>query len=155
MKKRLFCAAIFYSSCLTLNAQEVISSQGDSYSNANGSVDFTIGETVIFSGTDGNHDITQGFHQTNWDFLGLEDHNPSVQVSVFPNPTEEFINVRTEGLEAGHYKMMDAAGRIVLTGELSHDETNLDVRKLDSGNYNLLLLSNGEPVKTIKLIKNQ
>ena len=58
--------------------QEVISSQGDSYSNASGSVDFTIGEVVIATGTDGNNDLTQGFHQTNWNFVGLEDHNPDI-----------------------------------------------------------------------------
>ena len=29
---------------LTVSAQEVVSTQGDSYSNASGSIDFTIGE---------------------------------------------------------------------------------------------------------------
>jgi len=73
-------------------SQEVISSQGDSYSNASGSVDFTIGEVVIDTGSDVNNEITQGFHQTNWNFLGLDDHNPSVEVSVYPNPLGKHLN---------------------------------------------------------------
>ena len=47
----------------TVSAQEVVSSQGDSYSN--GSIDFTLGEVIIATGTDGTNDLTQGFHQTN------------------------------------------------------------------------------------------
>lgn len=155
MKKRLLYAVVCSSSCFSLYAQEVISSQGDSYSNPNGSIEFTIGEPVVFTGTDGSNDVTQGFHQTNWNFLGIEDHNSSVQAFIFPNPTNEFLCVKTEGLKAGHYKMMDASGRIVLTGELTSAETNIDVRELRSGNYNLLLLTEDEPVKTIKLIKHQ
>jgi hypothetical protein len=49
----------------SFSSQEVVSAQGDSYSNTSGSIDFTIGEVVINTGTDGNNDITQGFHQTN------------------------------------------------------------------------------------------
>ena len=69
---------------ITVSAQEVVSTQGDSYSNASGSIDFTIGEVVIKTGTDGTNDITQGFHQTNWNFLGVEDHAPSYEATIFP-----------------------------------------------------------------------
>ena len=56
---------------LSVSAQEVVATQGDSYSNASGNIDFTIGEVVINTGTDGTNDLTQGFHQTNWNFLGV------------------------------------------------------------------------------------
>jgi hypothetical protein len=56
---------------ISVSAQEVVATQGDSYSNANGNIDFTIGEVIIATGTDGTNDITQGFHQTNWNFLGV------------------------------------------------------------------------------------
>ena len=45
----------------TVSAQEVVSTQGDSYSNGIGSIDFTLGEVVIATGTDGTNDLTQGF----------------------------------------------------------------------------------------------
>lgn len=51
--------------------QEVISTQGDSYSNGSGSLNFIIGEVVINTGSDGSNDITQGFHQTNWNFSSI------------------------------------------------------------------------------------
>ncbi|MFB0961844.1 MAG: hypothetical protein QMB20_11635, partial [Flavobacteriales bacterium] len=48
---------------LGILSQEVVSTQGDSYSNASGSIDFTIGEVITATGTNGASDITQGFHQ--------------------------------------------------------------------------------------------
>ena len=71
MKKLLLLGAI----ALSLNSlgQEVVSTQGDSYTNASGSIDFTIGEVVINTVTDGTNDLTQGFHQTNWNFLGFHE----------------------------------------------------------------------------------
>ena len=42
---------------LSLNSlgQEIVSAQGDFYTNASGSIDFTIGEVVINTGTDGTN----------------------------------------------------------------------------------------------------
>ncbi|MDB4769189.1 hypothetical protein OAG16_03825 [Saprospiraceae bacterium] len=41
----------------TVSAQEVVSSQGDSYSNGSGSIDFTLGEVVIATGTNGTKNL--------------------------------------------------------------------------------------------------
>jgi len=86
MKKTAF--SLF--TTISVTAQEVVSTQGDSYSNASGNIDFTIGEVVINTGTDGTNDLTQGFHQTNWYFVGLEGHSPSYEATIFPNPTSGF-----------------------------------------------------------------
>ena len=50
---------------ISVYAQEVVATQGDSYSNTSGSIDFTIGEVITATGSNGAADITQGFHQTN------------------------------------------------------------------------------------------
>jgi hypothetical protein len=84
---------------ISVSAQEVVYIPGDSYSNTRGSVDFTIGEVAINTGTDGTNDLTQGFHQTNWNFLGVEDHVPNYEAIIFPNPTEDLLNIRTSTFE--------------------------------------------------------
>ena len=58
----LFFSVVLISS-FGIRAQEVISTQGASYFNAYVKWDFTIGETVIFTGSSSNNVITQGFHQ--------------------------------------------------------------------------------------------
>lgn len=154
MKKSLLFIASFFLGTGAF-AQEVVSSQGESYSNANGSIDFTIGEAAIDTGTDGSNDITQGFHQTNWNFAGLEDHQPSVRALIYPNPTQESLVIRIDMFEGVVYKMTDATGRIVRENQLFNAETQLNVSDLAPGNYSVILSSSEVPIKTFKLIKNQ
>ena len=92
---------------VSFSAQEVVSTQGDSYSNANGSIDFTIGEVVINTGTDATSNLTQGFHQTNWNFLGVEDFAPNYEALIFPSPTDDRLNTRTNNFENVRYTLYD------------------------------------------------
>lgn len=155
MKKRLLLLA----SCWFLSAgvwsQEVISSQGDSYTNSSGSLDFTIGEAVTFTGSDGTNDLTQGFHQSNWSFVGVDDQLPEIIISVFPNPMEETLVISTEEFDNVNYKMIDASGRIVRENKLTETNTNISVGELSPGNYQIVLFENERQTKTFKLIKNQ
>lgn len=150
----------FFLLSLGLNAQEVISSQGESYSSASGSIDFTIGEVAIDTGTDGTNDITQGFHQTNWNFVGLENQAPDYEVIIFPNPAEDVLNIRTTAFENLTYSLYDAKGKLVLKDELSAEQTAIQVSQLAPGNYSLILNKmvhehQAIPLKTFNLIKTQ
>lgn len=137
-----------------LNAQEVISTQGESYSTANGNIDFTIGEVIISTGTNGTNTLTQGFHQTNWNFVGLEDHSPGYQVSIFPNPSSDVLNIQAEMFENVTYRLYDAQGKLVLQNLLSAELTPIRVIDLPVGSYSLTLTSEREILKTFKLIKH-
>ncbi len=145
---------------LAVSAQEVVSTQGESYSNASANIDFTIGEVIIATGTDGTNDITQGFHQTNWNFVGLEDFAPNYEATIFPNPTEDVLNIRTSTFENVTYTLYDAQGKLVMQNMLSAEQTPIQVSQLAPGSYSLTL---NKPMrehqdlllKTFKLIKQQ
>ena len=138
---------------LSVTAQEVVATQGDSYSNTSGSIDFTVGEVVINTGTDGSNSITQGFHQSNWKFVGVEDHAPNYEVSIFPNPTEEVLNIKTSKFENVKYTLYDTQGKLVLHGKLSAEQTTIQVRKMAAGSYSLVLNTGKQILKTYRLIK--
>jgi hypothetical protein len=142
-------------SALAVSAQEVVSAQGDSYSNGSGSIDFTIGEVVINTGTDGTNNLTQGFHQTNWNFLGVEDFAPNYEAIIFPNPTQDVLNIRTSTFENVTYTLYDAQGKLVMQNILSAEQTPIQVRQLAPGIYSLTLNNQTQNLKTIKLIKHQ
>jgi hypothetical protein len=139
---------------LSVSAQEVVSTQGDSYSNANGSIDFTIGEVVINTGTDGTNDLTQGFHQTNWNFLGVEDFAPNYEAIIFPNPTEDVLNIKTSMFENVTYTLYDGLGKLVMQDKLSAEQTPIQVSQLAPGSYSLTLNNETQNLKTFKLIKH-
>ena len=135
--------------------QEVVSTRGGSYTNSNGSIDFTIGEVIINTGTDGTNDLTQGFHQTNWKFSGIENHTPSYEAVIFPNPTEESLNIKTSTYENVVYTLYDAQGKLVMQNELVEEQTSLQVSHLAPGKYSLVLNNKTEKLKTFKLIKHK
>ena len=152
MKKRTLLVFSLLST-LTVSAQEVVSTQGDSYSNASGNIDFTIGEVIINTGTDGSNDLTQGFHQTNWNFVGLEDHSPSYEATIYPNPTSEVLNIKTSTFENVTYTLYDAQGKLVMQDMLSAEQTPIQVSQLAPGSYSLTLNNQTQNLKTFKLIK--
>ena len=147
---------------ISVSAQEVVSTQGESYSNASAKIDFTIGEVVINTVTDGTKELTQGFHQTNWNFLGLEDYAPDYQATIFPNPTQDVLNIKTSVFENVTYTLYDARGKLVLQNILSAEQTPIQASQLAPGSYSLELIfedNNEWPLssskrKTFKLIKN-
>ncbi|MFT6850994.1 MAG: hypothetical protein ACJATA_001812 [Sphingobacteriales bacterium] len=154
MKKTAFMLFSLFAT-LSASAQEVVSTQGDSYSNASGSIDFTIGEVIINTGTDGANDLTQGFHQTNWNFLGVEDFAPNYEAIIYPNPTEDVLNIRTSTFENVTYTLYDALGKRVMQDKLSAERTPIQLSQLAPGSYSLTLNNERQHLKTFKLIKIQ
>lgn len=71
------------------------------------------------------------------DGLGLDDHK--LQISVYPNPSNEFIHVSSD-VEMEELRLYDQTGRIVKTTEIT---SMLDVRDMNGGNYILAAFSNG------------
>ncbi len=138
---------------LAVSAQEVVATQGGSYSSSSANIDFTIGEVIIDTGTDGTNDLTQGFHQTNWNFLGVEDHAPNYEAIIFPNPTEDVLNIRTSAFENVTYTLYDAQGKLVMQNILSAEQTPIQVSQLATGNYSLTLNNETQNLKTFKLVK--
>lgn len=154
MKKRtLFLFSLL--STIAVSAQEVLSTQGDSYSNASRNIDFTIGEVIINTGSDGTVDLMQGFHQTNWNFVGMEDYSPGFEASVFPNPTSEVLNIRTSSFENVRYTLYNAQGKLLIQDILSAEQTPVKVCQLAPGSYSIILNNQTQNLKTFKLIKTQ
>ena len=138
---------------ISVSAQEVVATQGGSYSSSSANIDFTIGEVIIDTGTDGTNDLTQGFHQTNWNFLGVENHAPNYEATIFPNPTEDVLNIKTSSFENVTYTLYDAQGKLVMQNILSAEQTPIQVSQLAPGSYSLTLNNETQNLKTFKLIK--
>jgi hypothetical protein len=152
-KTVLFAFTILFT--INLFSQDVISSQGDSYTDSSASIDFTIGEVVTFTGSTIENNITQGFHQTNWNFVSVQDHVQDYQAIIYPNPTEDFLNIQTSLYQDVNYLLNDEMGKLILQGNLSSEKTSLDVSKIATGRYSLTLINSKEALKTFNIIKTR
>jgi hypothetical protein len=153
MKKNKLLASLLLLSA-GLSAQEVISSQGDSYVNANNSLDFTIGETVVETVTDGANELTQGFHQTLLTITSVEDFDVNYSVKIFPNPTAERVTLSIEKYEGVTFYLFDIAGKLLREEVLTAQKTVVEVSDYAKGTYLLKLVGEeSKKLKTFKIIK--
>ena len=87
-------------------------------------------------------------------YLGLNNMNSNVSdlLSIFPNPTQNMINVKADIKLIGEiYKIYDNMGRVVLTGKLNNQNTTIMLGNLSAGIY---LFSVGAYInQNYKLIK--
>jgi hypothetical protein len=140
---------------VSVSAQEVISTQGNSYSSGGFTIDFTIGEPVTETVSNGTNDLTQGFHQTKWSFLGVEDFAPNFEAVIFPNPTADVLNIRAGEFQNVTYTLYDQQGKMVITNVLLTEQTPIQVSQLAPGSYYLTLNNEKQILKTFNLIKTQ
>ena len=136
-------------------SQEVVSTQGEYYLIANTSIAFTIGEAVVITGSDGVIELTQGFHQTNWNLTAMKDHAPSFKATIFPNPTSELLNIKTPMFEGVSYSVYNSKGKLILSDKLYLDQTSINLRQLPVGAYLLNLNDANQNLKTYKLFKTR
>jgi hypothetical protein len=155
MYKSLFIALLLFTSFLS-GAQEVIATQGDYFSNANGSISFTIGEVVIETITNGSNSITQGFNnQSELVVLGVDDIENEFQALVFPNPVSDILQLNISDFTGLNYSVYDLRGRLISSNNILESKTTINLTKYSNGIYLLMLLNeNKQKLKTYRIIKN-
>lgn len=153
MKKNKLLASLLLLS-VGLSAQEVVSSQGDSYSNANNTLDFTIGEPILETLTDGTNTLTQGFHQTLLTITNVKDFDVDFDVNISPNPTTERVNLKIDKFEGLTLYLFDITGKLLQEAIVTEKQTIVEVTDYPMGTY-LLKLTGQEnrSLKTYKIIK--
>lgn len=96
-------------------------------------IDVRTGDGQVAVATHGNGIFTANLE--NW--VGIQQGQaPASQVSLFPNPTPDFVSV---SLKAPHpqsvFTLLDVNGRKVFSRNLTQEETRIDVRHLPSATY--------------------
>lgn len=117
------------------HAQEVIATQGDSFSNAVGSLDFTIGETIVETFKSSSNIITQGFHQSSISVIPTGIADLDHLIKVFPNPTSDILIIDTGGIQGLSYQLIDAKGIVLLNKALSFESSEIDLITYAGGMY--------------------
>jgi hypothetical protein len=138
---------------------EVISSNGDFYTNTAGSVSFTIGETVVetFNGT--SNILTQGFQQPFVDVTGIPESQNSNAVSAFPNPFKNEMFLNFGKMETGNYtiSVYDLTGKQIVnektTVSINNSAYRLSLVNIDDGIYVVKISNEKRCDKSIKIIK--
>jgi len=82
----------------------------------------------------------------------VQENNLDNSVSIYPNPTKSQFTVITDAKLSGtFYNVYDNIGRLVLTGKINIEITEIELRNLSSGTYLIRLGDN--LIQTFKVIK--
>ena len=152
MKTVFISLLIFISLCSS--AQEVISTQGESFSNASISLDWTIGETVVETFSDSSYQLTQGFHQPQLIITAIEDIKDAFSIKIFPNPTKAFIHLNLERPEDHFvYQLYDINGKLLKENVINDSQVIIQMGEFSSGSYFLVVKHKKEKLGTYKIQK--
>lgn len=108
--------------------RDVIGSAGETFEEGSILLNWTVGEIVTESFSEGSLLLTQGFHQGNLEVNALPEHKLGYEIKVYPNPVTDILIVKTQKQDL-NYRLVDANGRVI-----SNDNINSDLYELDFTN---------------------
>ncbi|MBN1185059.1 MAG: T9SS type A sorting domain-containing protein [Bacteroidales bacterium] len=137
-----------------LSAQETLPASGGYVSNNESSVSYTIGQVVYT--TNGNS--IQGVQQPYEIFLVStieEARDISLRISVFPNPTIDFLTLKIIGIGFKNlsFSIYDIQGKLLENKIIDAKSMTINMEQQSSGIYFLKVKSENEVIKTFKILK--
>lgn len=138
-------------------AQSAVTASGGDAGGSSGSVSYSIGQVFCSTNAGTGGQIIEGVQQPYeiYDVTELP-RAMSISISVFPNPTSDFLTLSVEGDDLGTMEMamFDISGKEILQKRIASSETNIDMKALPSATYFVRVTKGKNEVKTFKIVKN-
>lgn len=155
MKKQHLSTVLFFLPFLIF-CQTSTSSSGGS-ANGNGTVTYTIGQTLYTTNIANNGSVSQGIQQSLEIFVLSNPENKFINLNAitYPNPTKGklVLELSSTNLSKLSYTLFDLKGRLLLRGNIKGKNTIIDIEKYASGVYLLKIDHQNKEMKTFKVIK--
>lgn len=144
-------------SILGLKAQQTTGASGGEALGSGGTVSYSVGQIVYTTNNGTNGSMAQGVQQP-FEIsvvLGIEEANGIHLMTVFPNPTTNFVVVEIENYDVTDltYQLVDTNGRLIENKKIMDEDTTIDMNGYPSTIYFLQILDNNKAIKTFKIIK--
>ncbi len=157
--KRLFLTVSLGVALFSVNAQtaspELVSSAGESFNNTSYQLDWSIGEGITATHSAGDYVITQGLHQGSYVITSVEDLALDINISVYPNPTTDLINLTSfQNLTGLAVIVTNINGKILQQTEVINKVEQLNFSDYENGIYFLTIKQKNQLIKSFKIIKN-
>jgi len=137
-------------------AQTAILTTGKTATGASGSTTYSVGQ-VAYSQKGADQEVMEGVQQA-YEITTLEVDNESImekKILLYPNPVRDFLNVDfgKENFHNSNYVLFDSQGKLIRSGNLLHQKTELNMIELPSSVYIIQIFQDRKNIKTFKIIK--
>lgn len=139
-----------------LHAQESPTSTGGEATGTGGTASYSIGQVVYTTNTGTNGSVAQGVQQA-FEIsttAGINETSINLELSVYPNPTTNYLTLKVEKLENLTYQLIDLQGKIITNKKVTAKTSTIKMEDLPKAIYFLNVTKNNQLVKTFKIIKN-
>ncbi|MCF6364813.1 MAG: T9SS type A sorting domain-containing protein [Bacteroidales bacterium] len=139
-----------------LHAQESPVAAGGKATGAGGTVSYSVGQVVYTAHTGTTGSISQGVQQPYeiYTTVGINEISVNLELSVYPNPTDGYLTLKSEDSSNLSYQLFNIQGKIIEDKIISSTSTDISLESQASAAYFLNVLKNNQVIKTFKIIKN-
>jgi hypothetical protein len=140
-----------------VSAQQSANTTGKNVSQNNTTISYSIGEVYYNTTTTLSSVITQGIQQPYEIYLisGIGNEKDVQLITAFPNPTSSTIKIVTQDIKIDglNYKLYDLIGKEILSGDITSNQTELDLNNLMPAVYFIKVFRYNSTIKYFKIIK--
>ncbi len=132
-----------------------IDSGGEISQNGNTFMLYTIGEVVVNENTTTTLQISEGFINPDMlKYLDIEDYQLDTEISVYPNPTVDIVNINFSQTGQYEVQLFDHQGRLVKKQESNSVQEVIDFSDLPCAQYTLLIKNqSSKSIKVFRIVK--
>lgn len=140
-------------------AQESANASGGDATGSGGTVAYSIGQIVYTTHTGSTGSVAQGVQQPYEISIvaGVEDHQISLNLKAFPNPTTNYLTLTIDNIELSNlnFQLFDISGKLLESKKIINTTEIIHMENLPSATYFLSVTNNNKELKTFKIVKYQ
>jgi hypothetical protein len=139
-----------------LYAQESPTTAGGEATGTGGTASYSVGQVVYTTATGTNGSVAQGVQQP-YEIsttVGIKETAITLELSVYPNPTTDYLTLKVEDNTELNYQLYDLQGKVIENKKVTANSTTIKMEALPKAIYFLNVTKNNRIVKTFKIIKN-
>jgi hypothetical protein len=155
-KKTFMSAAFLLFGLGGLHAQESPTAAGGEATGTGGTASYSVGQVVYTTATGTNGSVAQGVQQP-YEIsttVGINESSINLEMSVYPNPTANYLTLKVDDTKNLSYLLIDATGKVIKSNTISNVQTKIDLQHLAKAYYFVKVVNNNQLIKTFKVIKN-
>lgn len=157
MKTTIFAFSLILINTVSISAQESINTASADMSNMTGSMTASVGqtfyETVFSSQGSAAAGVQQPYEIT--ETLGTEIAEISLSLNIYPNPTQDILNLTLDFKNYNRYRydIFDGGGKLVTGKSISQAKTSIPMSSFPAALYYLKVSIGGKVIKVFKVVK--
>ena len=134
----------------------VVASSGGSGSVGGVSLNWTMGEPISKTLSNGTTTLGAGFQQGALTVTSIDEKTTDATfLTVFPNPTTDKVIIKQSQAEAKklHYDLYSLDGKVLASAQINSTEQTVDFSTLTKGIYIIKVYSDKEVIKSYRIMK--